>query len=985
MGFRFWGLYMKQGSSDGRFLHGQKWERFSTQVAKADFYVSPDGDDSWSGALPSPNASNNDGPFATIERAQEAVRLLKQQVYSEKKPPIEKRFIGSPHKYGDGRDILVLIRGGYYSLDKPMLFGSDDGGERVETDLPTGAFEFNKLKDYFVTYAAYPGEVPIISGGMEIINWQREKEKWVTDIKGMEIKKLLANGKAQTLARTPNNGYFTPTEIPESTSEFRFREGDLKQWSGMENNRIIMILRWHTGVNSIASIDTENDVVRLTESQPGIIVVPPRYYIENVEALLDAPGEWFFDGDTGKLSYIPLEDINDPNDTDIVTPILSQLMIINGDSDRPVRNLRFYGLTFEATNSGNSAISFTYTTNCELADSDIRGMGNTAIQLGRGCYLNRVFNNNIQGADEGGIHISGDPHPNWVDLIHGNIISYNYVSDCGGTSIHVSNTRDTVVSYNEITNTRGRTPLQVGGWSNVEASIEGGYRVLNNHIHHVQVGSDDSGAITTAGWTTDSIISGNLIHDVIPGFFNENVAFWFDNMSSGWTVVDNIYYNLRQSEMKLCASLLSDNIYKDNFLIETPMNEPERIIEGEPEFEYDELKIENADGDRQADIITGQTIKVSAEVTNIGTTGIKAVDLYIDGKVAESKKFPVVHNNTRTIAFDVIFSEPGEHRIAIGSTPYKSVNVNGRPLQFLYTDLNLSAPTIPIGEEIIVSAIAKNTRDYKNSDDAILYVNGKAIDSKPIVLLAGKSEKVSFQTKLERGIHKIGIGDAIPINVKVYPHYHIDIAKCELYTHCSATAKPCEFGINKVNDRYTIEAGGTDFLHAEDSYGAIYLKGVIKGNFIATLKVSEFGENVNPWYRAGIFLRNDISKSHGIETGSLGSVLMYATPKLSGIQWDEFGDGCMHKMGGSHIHESKNFPVWLKLVRHGDTFTGYVSYDGINWGKPMHTSPVPGLADAMDIGMATGTIDQIPSLVVLENFALDVEMDFMKDKPIFHK
>ncbi|MBM3240616.1 right-handed parallel beta-helix repeat-containing protein [Candidatus Poribacteria bacterium] len=988
---------MTQKSSDGRFLHGQKWERFSVQEAQADFYVALNGNDSWSGTLPSPDVNNNpltpfgkgeknDGPFATIERAQEAVRSLKQQVYSEKKPPIEKRFIGSPHKYGAGKDILVLIRGGYYSLDKPLNFGPDDGGERVETDLPTGAFEFHKLKDHFVTYAAYPGETPIISGGKKITSWRQEKGEWVTDVKGeghenlkgheslMAIKKILANGKAQILARTPNEGYFTPPEIPESTTEFKFREGDLKQWPDMKNNRIIMLLRWHKGVNSIAKIDMENNMVHLAEPQPGIVVVPPRYYIENVEALLDAPGEWFFNAETGKLSYIPAEGIDDPNKANIVTPVLSQLMIIKGEPEKPIRNLRFYGLAFEATNTGDSAISFVYATNCEFVDSEVRGAGNTAIQLGKGCYLNRILNNTIQGADEGGINISGGPHPDWVDLIHGNIVSYNYVSDCGGASIHVSNTRDTIVSHNEITNTRGRTPLQVGGWSNVEVAIEGGYRVEYNHIHHVQVGSDDSGAITTAGFTTNSIIRGNLIHDVSPSFFNENVAFWFDNMSFGWTVVENIYYNLKQSEMKLCASLLSDNIYQDNFLIETPENEPERIIEGQLEVKYGELKIEKADNSGQADITTGQVLKVSAETTNTGATGIATLDLYIDGKVAESKKFPVVHNNTRTITFDVVFYEPGEHRVAVGSTPYQTININGKPLQFLYTDLNVSAPAIPVGEEIIVSATVENVRDYQNSDDVNFYMDGKVIDSKSITLLPRKSEKVSFRAKPEKGIYKVGIGNTTPVIVEVYPHHAVDIAKCELQTHCSGTARPCEFKMDKANNCYTIIAGGTDFLHAEDSYGAIYLKGVIKGNFVATLKVAQFAENVNPWYRAGIFVRNDIAKSHETEPGSLSSVLMYTTPKLSGFQWDEFGDGCMHKCGDRSIYETENpFPVWLKLVRHGDTFTGYTSCDGVNWGEPKHSTPIPGWADAMDIGMAAGTIDQVPALVVLEDFTLEVE------------
>ena len=1005
---------MTEKLADGRFLRGERWERFSLQEAQADFYVAPDGDDSWSGTLPSPNANKDDGPFATIERSQDAVRLLKQRVYSEKKPPVEKRFIGSPHKYGKGKDILVLIRGGYYSLEKPLQFAPDDGGERVETDLPTGAFEFHKLKDHFVTYAAYPGEKPIISGGKRITSWRKEREKWVADAEGMEIQKLLANGETQTLARTPNEGYFTLPEMPASTTEFKFREGDLKEWPNIENNRIVMLLRWHTGVSAIAKIDPENNIVHLAEPQPGMVVVPPRYYVENVEALLDAPGEWFFNTDTGKLSYIPDENTVDPNRANVVTPVLSSLAIIKGEPENPVRNLRFYGLTFEATNPGDSTISFTYATNCELVDSEVRGVGNIAIHLGQGCYLNRILNNTIQGADEGGIRISGDPSPDWVDLIHGNIVAYNYVSDCGGISINISNTRDTIISHNEITHTRGRTPLRVGGWSNVEVAIEGGYMVEYNHIHHVQEGSDDSGAVTTAGLTTNSIIRGNLIHDVSPGFFNENVAFWFDNMSSGWTVVDNIYYNLKQAEMKLCACLLSDNIYRDNFLIETPVNEPERIIDGSPEFEYGELKIEKADNGGQACITTGQVLKVSVAVTNIGATGIARVDLYVDGKVTESKKFPVLHNNTRKITFDVIFYNPGEHQIAIGSTPYKTVNVIGEPLQFLYTDLNVSPPIIPVGEDIVISATVENVfassdnlvvrpflsglsatdvnhkgRDYENSADVNLCMNGKVIDSQPITLLPGKSDRVSFRTKpqcfgwesrglrrkgRQKGIYKVAIGDTSSVTVEIYPHHPVDITKCEFYTHCSGTAKPCQFNVDKANNRYTITAGGTDFLHAEDSYGAIYLKGIIKGNFVATLKVVKFGEEVNPWYRAGIFVRNEMAKSYETEPGSSGSVLMFTTPKLAGIQWDEFGDGCMHKVGDRSRYERGNpFPVWLRLVKHGDTFTGYTSYDGVNWCEPKHTGPVPGLADVMDIGMAAGTIDQIPALVVLEDFTLEVE------------
>ena len=133
-------------NGQGLLLRGEKWQKFSVEGKTADFYVSPEGNDSWSGTLASVNSSNSDGPFKTIQKAKEAVQELKKKVYKPEEIPIDRRYIGSPHDLGDGRDILVLIRDGYYSLEKPLHFSPADGGERVETNLPTGAFEYHKLK-----------------------------------------------------------------------------------------------------------------------------------------------------------------------------------------------------------------------------------------------------------------------------------------------------------------------------------------------------------------------------------------------------------------------------------------------------------------------------------------------------------------------------------------------------------------------------------------------------------------------------------------------------------------------------------------------------------------------------------------------------------------------------------------------------------------------------------------------------------------------
>jgi hypothetical protein len=46
----------------------------SSRTAKADFFVATNGSDAWSGKLAAPNSAKTDGPFASVPRAQAAVR-----------------------------------------------------------------------------------------------------------------------------------------------------------------------------------------------------------------------------------------------------------------------------------------------------------------------------------------------------------------------------------------------------------------------------------------------------------------------------------------------------------------------------------------------------------------------------------------------------------------------------------------------------------------------------------------------------------------------------------------------------------------------------------------------------------------------------------------------------------------------------------------------------------------------------------------------
>ncbi len=114
----------------------------------ADFFVSLEGNDAWSGTLSAPNSKKTDGPFASIAMAQMAVQKLLQS---------------NPR-----RPIVVMVRGGAYYLPLSptnpgtLNFTIDDSGT---SQTP-------------VTWENYPGEVPIVSGAEAIRKGNKQVDRY---------------------------------------------------------------------------------------------------------------------------------------------------------------------------------------------------------------------------------------------------------------------------------------------------------------------------------------------------------------------------------------------------------------------------------------------------------------------------------------------------------------------------------------------------------------------------------------------------------------------------------------------------------------------------------------------------------------------------------------------------------------------------------------------------------------------------------------
>ena len=109
-------------------------EQTSREIQSVTLYVAPDGNDSWSGHLPAPNAAKTDGPFATFDHARATVQSMNKTGLHQ---------------------VTVQFRGGTYFLPKTENFTSADSGS-----ASTG-----------IIYESYPREKPIISGGMRVQNW----------------------------------------------------------------------------------------------------------------------------------------------------------------------------------------------------------------------------------------------------------------------------------------------------------------------------------------------------------------------------------------------------------------------------------------------------------------------------------------------------------------------------------------------------------------------------------------------------------------------------------------------------------------------------------------------------------------------------------------------------------------------------------------------------------------------------------------------
>ncbi len=568
----------------------------------ADFHVSPAGNDSAAGTA--------ERPFATLPRAQQAVRRLRAE--------------------GLQADVVVYVHGGRYEVEQPLLFGPDDGG----TDR------------FRVVYRAFADQRPLISGGRQIRGWKvTDSGAWETHIPSVksglwQFRQLYVGSRRAVRARHPNEGYLRVEKVgTDRRTNFRYTAGDLWNVPDLRQVELVFLHDWSISRVPIKAIDeaTRTLTVESKVGGPGTwtnmdwFEKQPRYFLENSRDFLDTPGEWHLDRDTGMVRYRPRHGER-PDSLPIVAPRANQLLVVRGDLEKnqPVKNLHFIGLTFEHTGwsppgeiywgrqactywtadmdkslnhleADPAAVQMDLAVACSFRDGAIRHVGASGLWFGRGCQDCAVSGTVVDDVGGNGImvgegqvrRLGKEP---WWQIAPQQAAVRNQVTDClvqacgcelfGAVGIWVGLAGQTTIANNEVRNVP-YSGVSVGWmWWNPRDRPEPREtpcertRVIDNHLHHVMQTLSDGGAIYSLGSQPGSFLQGNLIHDVQGNVgSSESNGMFLDQGTGQFVIEQNVIYNVDRSPLRFHKGWL--NVVRKNVL---------EVGSGVPPIRYNDTK-----------------------------------------------------------------------------------------------------------------------------------------------------------------------------------------------------------------------------------------------------------------------------------------------------------------------------------------------------------------------------------------------------------
>ncbi len=484
------------------------------------YFVAPKGNDD--------NPGNLEKPFATLERARDAIRAQKNNGVL---PP---------------GGVTVYLRGGTYTVTNTFTLTDIDSGN-------VGAP---------VVYRAWQDEKPVFSGGFRVRGFEKVKDPSilarlppeargkvrVADLKAQgytsfdaqksygyginntTMRELFQDGQPLQVARWPNAGSVKTGEVLDPTNRvFTFTSDRLARWTHaadpMANGYWYHL--WAVCAIPI-TLNASAGTVTLKERPGGYgIRADHPFYVLNLLEEIDQPGEWYLDRENGLLYVWPVKH-----------PWFSKLVLSRWDKPfieaNKVQEVAFQGLTFEYGQQHGLVLN--ECVNATVAGCVIRCLGGTALTALQGANL-KIYGNILHTLGHTGMRVSGGNRKN---LTSGQVvIENNEVHHFGRCSR----------TYNPAVLLEGcGARVAHNHFHHAPSSamrIEGNDHLVEfNDVHHVVQESDDQGAIDM--WGNPSyrgvVIRFNRWQDIGGGDFPCGQAgIRFDDAISGMLVYGNFF------------------------------------------------------------------------------------------------------------------------------------------------------------------------------------------------------------------------------------------------------------------------------------------------------------------------------------------------------------------------------------------------------------------------------------------------------------
>jgi len=502
-------------------------------------------------------------PFATLQRARDAIRKLKHA----------DALIGP---------VTVRIRGGTYPHTETFALCKEDSGTAASP----------------ITYRAYDDEDVRLVGGRRI------EASWFTPVKDAAILDRLPNdvrgkvlqadlkshgitdygelhglgggivlfldGKRLPVARWPNEGWALGRR---GQPAGRDDAGELKvddpgtgcktlvfRFDGEPPNRWRDLQRvWLTGyfweeyfVHSwrAEEIDFDKRVITFGHGLPEHVKGDwRRFCATNAMEELDRPGEWFLDRDEGVLYLLPPDGFGE-------TPLTASMMTSTMISLTDVSHVTIRGLTLEATRG--LAVSIGGGTHCRIVGCTIRH-AKYAVTLGGGTN-HGVVGCDIYDLGAMGIRATGGDRktltPAGHEIVNNHIHHYSRVHKNWQPGVKVQGV-GIRVAHNDIHDA-----------PQYAISYEGNdHRFEFNNLHHLCQEQSDVGVIGCGtNWTyRGNVIRHNFIHHIPKRPYPGVCGVYLDNCASSAEVVGNVFYKMIKPVM---IGGGRDNIVVNNVFVE---------------------------------------------------------------------------------------------------------------------------------------------------------------------------------------------------------------------------------------------------------------------------------------------------------------------------------------------------------------------------------------------------------------------------------